>query len=90
MNANNDTQRESNNAVINGAKIQDFGQKIGGARKDLYTAANEWAAQLAGITADALTQAGGVSKLVHLPNLEKLTEAGAINADQARAALVIW
>lgn len=88
---------ENNNARTNeqvnnnkAEKIDDFGQKIGGARKDLYTAANEWAAQMADITAEALTKAGGVSKLVRLPNLEKLTEAGAITAEQARAALVIW
>ena len=78
------------NVASNNNKINDFGQKIGGARKDLYQAAHEWAAQLADITADALTKAGGVSKLVRLPNLEKLTEAGAITADQARAALIIW
>lgn len=78
------------NVASNNNKIDDFGQKIGGARKDLYQAAHEWAAQLADITAEALTKAGGVSKLVRLPNLEKLTEAGAITADQARAALIIW
>lgn len=78
------------NVASNNNKINDFGQKIGGARKDLYQAAHEWAAQLADITAEALTKAGGVSKLVRLPNLEKLTEAGAITADQARAALIIW
>ena len=78
------------NVASNNHKIDDFGQKIGGARKDLYQAAHEWAAQLADITAEALTKAGGVSKLVRLPNLEKLTEAGAITADQARAALIIW
>lgn len=71
-------------------KINDFGQKIGGARKDLYQAANEWAEKLADITAEALTKAGGVSKLVRLPNLESMTAAGAITSDQARAALIIW
>ena len=92
MNTTVNTNRENMNAANMGAsnKINDFGQKIGGARKDLYQAANEWAAQLADITAEALTKAGGVSKLVRLPNLEKMTEAGAISADQARAALVIW
>ena len=89
----NDIQNVNSNAAnvaSNNHKINDFGQKIGGARKDLYQAAHEWAAQLADITAEALTKAGGVSKLVRLPNLEKLTEAGAITADQARAALIIW
>ena len=89
----NDIQNVNSNAAnvaSNNNKINDFGQKIGGARKDLYQAAHEWAAQLADITAEALTKAGGVSKLVRLPNLEKLTEAGAITADQARAALIIW
>jgi len=82
-NNNNETRNRVNN-------INDFGAKIGGARKDLYQAANEWAAQLANITPAALTKAGGVSKLVRLPNLEKMTEAGAITADQARAALIVW
>ena len=87
MKTNNNNNNETKNRVNN---INDFGAKIGGARKDLYQAANEWAAQLADITPAALTKAGGVSKLVRLPNLEKMTEAGAITADQARAALIIW
>lgn len=85
--------RENMNAANTGAsynKIDDFGAKIGGARKDQYQAAREWAEKLADITADALTKAGGVSKLVRLPNLESMTAAGAITADQARAALIIW
>ena len=89
----NDIQNVNSNAAnvaSNNNKINDFGQKIGGARKDLYQAAHEWAAQLADITAEALTKAGGVSKLVRLPNLESMTAAGAITADQARAALIIW
>lgn len=88
----NTTNRENMNAANMGAsnKINDFGQKIGGARKDLYQAANEWAEKLADITAEALTKAGGVSKLVRLPNLESMAAAGAITADQARAALIIW
>ena len=91
MNAAQNMAASMNPATLKPAeKIDDFGQKIGGARKDLYQAANEWAAQLATITAESLTKAGGVSKLVRLPNLEKMTEAGAITADQARAALIIW
>ena len=92
MNTTVNTNRENMNAANMGAsnKINDFGQKIGGARKDLYQAANEWAEKLADITAEALTKAGGVSKLVRLPNLESMAAAGAISADQARAALVIW
>ena len=85
--------RENINAANTGAsynKIDDFGAKIGGARKDQYAAAREWAEKLADITAEALTKAGGVSKLVRLPNLESMTAAGAITADQARAALIIW
>lgn len=89
----NNNNRENMNAANTGAsynKIDDFGAKIGGARKDQYAAAREWAEKLADITADALTKAGGVSKLVRLPNLESMTAAGAITADQARAALIIW
>ena len=89
----NNTNRENLNAANTGAsynKIDDFGAKIGGARKDQYAAAREWAEKLADITAEALTKAGGVSKLVRLPNLESMAAAGAITADQARAALIIW
>lgn len=82
----NNTATENNNRVNN---IIDFGAKIGGARKDMYQAANEWAARLADITAAQLSNAG-LSKLVKLPNLEKLTAAGVISAEAARAALVIW
>lgn len=75
---------ERTNRVIN-----DFGAKIGGARKDLYQAARDWADRLADITAGDLAKAG-LSKLVKLPNLEKLAEVGAISEEAARAALVIW
>ena len=75
---------ERTNRVIN-----DFGAKIGGARKDLYQAARDWADRLADITAGDLAKAG-LSKLVKLHNLEKLAEVGAISEEAARAALVIW
>lgn len=93
-NNSNETRNAANMAASNNQqnaaqKIDDFGQKIGGARKDLYAAAREWAEKLADITADQLA-AVGVSKLVRLPNLESMTAAGAITAQQARAALVVW
>ena len=89
-NNNRENMNAANTGASNNNKINDFGQKIGGARKDLYTAAREWAEKLADTTAEALKKAGGVSKLVRLPNLESMTAAGAITADQARAALIIW
>ena len=84
MKTTNTTATETRNQVIN-----DFGQKIGGARKDMYAAAHEWAERLAEITAADLAGAG-LSKLVRLPNLEKLTEAGAISAPAARVAFAVW
>lgn len=92
MKTNSNNNRESMtaaNVASNNNKIADFGKKIGGARKDLYAAAREWADRLADITADKLA-AAGLSKLVRLPNLESMTAAGAISADQARAALALW
>lgn len=92
MNTTNTNNRENMTAANTGAsynKIDDFGAKIGGARKDLYKAAREWADRLADITADKLA-AAGLSKLVRLPNLESMTAAGAISAEQARAALALW
>lgn len=86
---NNNENNNAANVASNNEKINDFGQKIGGARKDMYQAAREWAAMLADITADKLA-AVGLSKLVRLPNLEKMTEAGAITPEQARAALIVW
>ena len=91
MNTTNNN-RENMTAANTGAsynKINDFGAKIGGARKDQYQAAREWADRLADITADKLA-AAGLSKLVRLPNLESMTAAGAISAEQARAALALW
>lgn len=90
VNTNACNIEQVNNSNRKADKLEDFGQKIGGARKDMYQAANEWAARLADITAESLTKAGGVSKLLHLPNLESMTAAGAITAEQARAALIIW
>jgi len=73
----------------NTEKINDFGQKIGGARKDLFAEAREWVEMIAGITPEALASAG-LSKLVKKPNFERLTERGAISKETAAACFILW
>ena len=82
----NTNNTPSNN---NSGKIEDFGQKIGGARKDLFAEAREWVEMVAGITPEALASAG-LSKLVKKPNFERLTERGAISKETAAACLILW
>ena len=82
----NTNNTPSNN---NSGKIEDFGQKIGGARKDLFAEAREWVEMVAGITPEALASAG-LSKLVKKPNFERLTERGAIRKETAAACLILW
>lgn len=74
---------------VNNNKIQDFGQKIGGARKDWFANMKEAAQKFAEVGAVDLI-AAPLSKVVALPNLEKMTEAGALSADSARAVLTLW
>lgn len=72
-------------------KIEDFGQKIGGARKDYYTEAREAAAQyLAAANVEALKSCASLGALVKLPHLATLTKNGAISAEGARAVLVLY
>jgi len=67
-------------------KISDFGQKIGGARKDLI---KEFAERFLGVTNNALiTQP--LSKVFRLPDLRKLYVDGIISKGQARAAWYVW
>lgn len=80
------TQNQNNTSS---QKINDFGQKIGGARKDMYAEAVEWAQTVAGITSDRLASAG-LSKVVRRPNLEKMAEKGAISNSAAAACWAIW
>lgn len=79
----------NNTNTPSNSKINDFGQKIGGARKDLYAEAREWAATVAAIDADKLA-AAGLSKLVKRPNLERMATTGAITRSNAAAAWTIW
>ena len=72
-------------------KIEDFGQKIGGARKDYYTEAREAAAQyLTAANVETLKNCASLSALVKLPHLATLTKNGAISAEAARAVLVLY
>lgn len=72
-------------------KIEDFGQKIGGARKDYYTEAREAAAQyLTAANVDTLKNCASLGALVKLPHLATLSKNGAISAEAARAVLVLY
>ena len=72
-------------------KIDDFGQKIGGARKDFYAEAREAAAQyLTAANVETLKNCASLGALVKLPHLATLTKNGAISAEAARAVLVLY
>lgn len=72
-------------------RIEDFGQKIGGARKDYYTEAREAAAQyLTAANVETLKNCASLGALVKLPHLATLTKNGAISAEAARAVLVLY
>ena len=72
-------------------KIQDFGAKIGGARKDLYTEAREFAeTYAAAANVETLKKCSSMSALVKLPRLAALVKEGAVSAESARAVLVLY
>lgn len=72
-------------------KIQDFGAKIGGARKDLYAEAREFAeTYAAAANVETLKKCSSMSALVKLPRLAALVKEGAVSAAAARAVLVLY
>lgn len=72
-------------------KIQDFGAKIGGARKDLYAEAREFAeTYAAAANVETLKKSSSMSALVKLPRLAALVKEGAVSAEAARAVLVLY
>lgn len=72
-------------------KIQDFGAKIGGARKDLYAEAREFAeTYAAAANVETLKGCSSMSALVKLPRLAALVKEGAVSAEAARAVLVLY
>ena len=72
-------------------KIQDFGAKIGGARKDLYAEAREFAeTYAAAANVETLKKCSSMSALVKLPRLAALVKEGAVSAEAARAVLVLY
>ena len=72
-------------------KIQDFGAKIGGARKDLYAEAREFAeTYAAAANVETLKKCSSFGALVKLPRLAALVKEGAISAEAARAVLVLY
>lgn len=66
--------------------ITDFGQKIGGARKDM---ARMYMDRMAAVTNDALILKP-LSKVYQLPDLSALWSAGEITEDQAVRAWYVW
>ena len=71
--------------------INDFGAKIGGARKDYFAALQadvEKFAQAA--NPETLRTCKSLGALVKLPNLEKYAKDGIITAEAARAVLALW
>ncbi len=67
-------------------KISDFGQKIGGARKDL---SRECIERIELVTDEALLL-NPLSKVYRLPDLRAMFLSGAINEDQARMCMFAW
>lgn len=67
-------------------KISDFGQKIGGARKDM---ARVYMDRMAAVTNDVLILKP-LSKVYQLPELSALWRAGEITEDQAVKAWYMW
>ena len=84
---NNTPANVTTNRVNN--KIQDFGQKIGGARKDLAKEAADLVATLAGLTVDRLKELS-LSKLVKFEQVQRLAASGAISSPAACAAFALW
>lgn len=67
-------------------KISDFGQKIGGARKDVYS---KYLDRMAAVTNDALILKP-LSKVYQIPDLSALWGAGEITESQAVQAWYVW
>lgn len=65
-------------------KNEDYGQKIGGARKDMYDVS-----QIIGVNSFAL-KTKALSTVYKLPDLRKMYQAGRIDATQAREARAVW
>ncbi len=85
---NTSVNNPANNNRVNN-KIEDFGQKIGGARKDYAAQTIELVALFAGVTVEQLKQLS-LSKVVKLEQLQRLAVAGAIPASAACAAWALW
>lgn len=86
---NNTPATVNNNRVNNAAKIQDFGQKIGGARKDLAREQADLVAAFAGLTVESLKTLS-LSKVVKFEQVQRLADSGAISAPAACAAFALW
>lgn len=75
----------------NNTNINDFGAKIGGARKDYFAALQAECEKFAqAANPETLRTCKSLSALVKLPNLEKYAKDGIITAEAARAVLSLW
>jgi len=71
--------------------IDDFGRKIGGARKDYAAEAKAEAEKLINnATPEILVACKSLKSLIKFPNLEAMAKNGAISQEAARAALITW
>lgn len=86
---NNTPANVNANRVNNAVKIQDFGQKIGGARKDLAREQADLVAAFAGLTVESL-KILSLSKVVKFEQVQRLGASGAISAPAACAAFALW
>ena len=79
-----------NTTVYNNSnKIQDFGQKIGGARKDYFAELKEFGESLCKVDIETLKN-NPLSEVVRLPNLQKMAKNSQITSVQARAIWTVW
>jgi hypothetical protein len=75
-------QAESEKTAAGPAVIEDFGEEIAGARKDLV---KRWAKELSNVTERALAEQP-LGKVFKRPTFKKAVESGAMTEDEARVA----
>lgn len=68
-------------------RIEDFGEKIGGARKDYYGNARF---ELSSISKDQLDHCKHLTDLITMPNFGQMVKEGHITQQQACAAFAMW
>lgn len=69
------------------SRIEDFGEKIGGARKDYYANARF---ELSAITQEQLDHCKHLTDIITMPNFGQMVKEGHITQHQACAAYAMW